>query len=123
MPTKRNNHLVVDLNKAAYAWFYWRNQFGEVRRLKPTKPSCHGMTFNPDETVTLCINNDGPFEGRELPPPKVTLLKLATIRNTLDYWTPVVRFRMSCADVLEFTGDKAQSLWKAWNEKQFKKKK
>lgn len=122
MPTRSYNHLVIDLNKAAFAWHYWRNQHGEVRRLKPTKPSCRGMTFDPKETVTLCINNGSSFEGQELPPPKITLLQLAEVRGCLDHWTPVTRFRMTCSDILEFTGDKAQSLWKAWNEKQFKKR-
>ena len=110
MPTKRNNHLVIDLNKVAYAWFYWRNQFNEVLRKKPIGPTVHRTPFDPDEKISL----SGVILSR---------LEHARLLGIQDRWTPVVRFRMCCADVLEFTGDKAQSLWKAWNEKQFKKKK
>lgn len=111
MPTKRNNNLVIDLNKVAYAWFYWRNQFNEVLRKKPIGPTVHCIPFDPDEKITLVIGET------------ITRAEHARRLNVQDTWTPVVRFRMCCADVLEFTGPKAQSLWKAWNEKQFKKKK
>ena len=111
MPTKRNNNLVIDLNKVAYAWFYCRNQFNEVLRKKPIGPTVHRTPFDPDEKITLVIGET------------ITRLDHASCLGILDTWTPVVRFRMSCADVLEFTGERAQSLWKAWNEKQFKKKK
>lgn len=111
MPTKRNNNLVIDLNKCAYAWFYWRNQFNEVLRKKPLGPTVHGFPFDPTELIQLPVI-DKP----------ITRLEHAKRLNILDTWTPVVRFRMCCADVLEFTGPRAQALWKAWNEKQFKKK-
>lgn len=115
MPTRSYNHLVIDLNKAAFAWHFWRNQHGEVLRTKPKGVTAHCIPFNPDETIKYWCMNSESWKTE-------TLLVRAMKCQSLDHWTPVTRFRMTCSDTLEFTGDKAQSLWKAWNEKQFKKK-
>ena len=107
-PTKCNNRIVVDLNKVAYAVFYYRNQHGDEQALKPRQPTLFGKLLS--KLGVLAIPAGAPPE---------TLYERAVRLNRLDKWQPVLRLRLTCGDRLEYTGDKAKSLWKAWQEKQF----
>jgi hypothetical protein len=51
------------------------------------------------------------------------MLARAVRYRILDVWIPYTTFQVSANHRLTYTGDKAISLWKAWCEKQFNKKK
>lgn len=112
MPTHTNNRIVFDINKVAYAWRYWRNQHNETMRCKPTVHTLHCSEI-PVNVYAYPLLHEYPKE---------TMFERAKRMGVLDRWHMVVRLRMSAADVLEYSGDKAESIWKAWCEKQFKKK-
>lgn len=112
MPTHTNNRIVFDINKVAYAWLYWRNQHGETLRYMPTVHTAHCSEIPVNAYAYPMLNEY----------PKETAFERAKRLGVLDVWHPVVKLRMSAADVLEFSGDKARSIWSAWNEKQFNKK-
>ena len=107
MRTTHNNHLVVDLNKVAYAVFFWRNQHSEANRLRPKHPTAHCSRIYEDDYAW-------PYS---LEYPAETAIERARRLDVLDHWIPVVRLRLACADVIEFTGKKAKSVWKEWNYK------
>ena len=110
----RNNHIVIDLNKVAYARHYYENQYGHTKRLKPATSTVFGEAF--EETVFL-----QPVEGRKETYAE-TMLEAAKRKGILDNWFPVTRFQFANTHAVEYTGEKAQAMWKAWNEKIFKKK-
>lgn len=107
-PTHRNNRIVFDMNKVSYAWFFYRNQLGVTLRNRPIKPTVNAVEF---------ANVIAPWTDAY---PGETMLERAKRLQILDCWKPVVRLRMSAADVLEYTGDKAKSIWREWNKRQFK---
>lgn len=107
MRTTYNNHLVVDLNKVAYAVFFWRNQHSETNRLKPRHPTAHCSRVY-EEDYAWPYSMEYPAE---------TAIERARRLEVLDKWIPVVRLRLACADVVEFTGKKAVEVWKAWKYK------
>ena len=112
LPTHRNNRIVVDLNKVAYAWLYWKNQRGDIRETKPSSATVHNTLLKPEFAWPLLHEY-----------PKETALERARRLDLLDSWTPHLRLRLSAADTLEFTGPKAISIWETWCAKQFGKKK
>lgn len=109
----RSNHLVIDLNKAIYARHYYENQHGQTRRLKPNGPSAFGEVFNPEE---FCR----PVQGRKETYAE-TMLDAAKRKGIVDIWRPITRVQFANNHAVEFTDEKAQSIWKKWNEKIFKK--
>lgn len=113
MPTHSNNRIVVDLKKVAYARFFYRNQWGDIRSLRSLVKTVYNKA--------ICVSEYAyPLDERF---PCETVLERAKRMDILDIWKPVLHLRLSAADVLEFSGDKATSLWKTWNEMQFNKKK
>jgi hypothetical protein len=50
------------------------------------------------------------------------MLEEASRKRLLDTWIPCVTFQVTANHRLTYTGDKAMSLWKAWNERVFNKK-
>lgn len=102
-----SNHIVLDLGKVQYASFYYRNQFGQVRRTKP-KYSVNGVRFKPSDIAHTV--------GEPM-----SLLELAKVNDVLDRWTPVIRFQLTANHTLKYTGKKAIAMWKAWRGKVFKK--
>ncbi len=110
MPTHTNNRIVFDINKVTYAWLYWRNQHGETLRYKPTIHTAHCVEL-PIAIYAYPALNEYPCE---------TAFERAKHLGILDVWQPVIKLRMSAADVLEFSGDKAMSIWRTWNSMQFK---
>lgn len=101
-------NAVIDISKASRAFYQWANQLGLVKDKKPRKPTVNGQAFNPKSKA---------FGGNE------TMLERAKSRNLLDIWTPKVTFKFAASQSQEFTGKRAQSLWKEWNARQFGKKK
>ena len=104
---KRNNRIVVDINKCQWALLYYENQHGDRLEHKPKFPTvfCQAVPEGPHCTS------------------KLTMLEHAKKYNLLDIWTPVVRLKLTAHECLEYTGEKALSIYKAWCEKIFKKEK
>lgn len=103
----RNNYIVVDLGKVQYAKFYYRNQFGQCKRLLPKGPTTGAAPFDPDE---MHLN------GVE------SLVTYAHRTGILDVWVPEIHLQLQANHSLYYTGEKAKSLWKEWNRKQFNKR-
>ncbi len=107
----KNNRIVVDLNKCQYAWFSWTTANGTYKRwLKPNGPTVHGQEFDCNAPI---------FGSTDFK----TMLQAAIELKILDTWIPCITLQVSANHRLTYTGDKAISLWKAWCEKQFNKKK
>lgn len=106
MPTQSTNRIVINLNKVAYAKFFWRNQWGDTSPKKPTTLTVHLSPFD--------IHERAPFNPKF---PDESMYGRAMRLGMLDIWMPVIRFRCSAADVVEFTGQKALALNKTWNAK------
>ena len=111
----RNNHIVIDLNKVAYAKHYYENQHGQTRRLHPDNPTSFGDLLRRD-SYTM------PVQGQK-ETYRETEVEAAARLHILDVWFPVTRFQFANTHSIEYTGEKAQTMWKAWNEKIFSKQK
>lgn len=103
-----SNRTVVDLNKIAYAGYFYRS--GEYEReLKPKLPTLYGKEIEESE-MALHLDSH----------PDETVLERAKRRGMLDSkWIPVLVVVMNNGHRLEFTGKKAESLKKALNAKLF----
>jgi hypothetical protein len=109
----KNNRIVVNLNHCQYAWKSWVTIDGNFKRdLKPESPTVHGYEFDCDAPAYTLIGD-----------PHMTLLERARSLHIIDVWVLCVTFQVSANHRLTYIGEKAESLWKAWNEKIFNKKK
>jgi len=106
----KDNRIVIDLSKVQWARFGWRNQHGDFRHIKPNVPTVYNQAFNPIERAFMCPNN-------------MTMLDYAMHNHLLDIWTQEVKFKVTANTTLTYTGDKAVSLYKAFCERQFNKRK
>jgi hypothetical protein len=105
--TRTNNSIVVDLNKVQFASFYYRNQYGNVRKLKPRKMTVHGALVSPFDTHVT---------------EKIPMTKYAEKYQLVDVWMPVLRLQLTANHSLKYTGKKAISIWKEWQRRIFKRK-
>lgn len=112
MRLKSNNSAILDLGKVAYANFYYSTSKGYSCRLKPTQPTVHGCAFDPDARV---VGFGDKKEG-------ITMMDYALLNDLLDVWIPEVRFQLSNSHSIVYTGEKAESMYKAWKERIFNKK-
>lgn len=104
------NKTVLDLAKVQHATLWWGNG-QEKRHHKPDCPTYHGMPV-PDGLAAPI--KDYPGE---------TMLERAIRRNLLDVWTPIVCFQLTANHKIVYTGEKALSMWKAWNARIYGEKK
>ena len=112
-----SNRTVVDLNKVSYANFYWATSFGLLRKTKPTTPTVNGVSLSKTDFAPAVIGVD----GKEVFP-RESMVARATRRKLIDSWEPHCVLQLSNSHSLTYTGAKAQSIWKEWNRRQFKKK-
>jgi hypothetical protein len=98
---------VIDINKVAYAWFYYVNQWGHTYR-KPIV-SVHGIEIQEPDGYAL-YHHDYPLE---------TNLERAKRLDILDTWTPIVWFKFTTTRKIAFSGDRALSLWATYRAKIF----
>ena len=110
----RNNYIVIDLNKVAYARHYYENQHSQTRRLCPKNPTSFGDELRADQYTVPVPGDKSTIRETEI--------ETATRLGIIDRWFPVTRFQFANTHCIEYTGEKAQAMWKAWNEKIFKKK-
>lgn len=104
---KINNRIVIDLSKVTHAWKGWVTQDGNHRRVFRPNYTVNGVDF--DSAAKVFGSNE-------------TMLDRAVKLMIIDVWIPYTTFQLSNNHSLTYTGDKAQSLWKAWNERIFNKK-
>ncbi len=105
----KDNRIICDLSKVQWARFGYRNQHGNFRNIKPSVPTVHNQVFATSDRV---FGMSG-----------LSMLDYAMQNHLLDIWTPEVRFKVTANCTLTYVGDKAVSLYKAFCERQFNKKK
>ena len=88
-----NTQLTIDFKSVSHARYFYKNQFGEVVRIKPTKPSVHGAA----QTDLLRI-------------------ALASKLGILDRWTAHCILQLRNNHSLQFVGDKAKQMFAAYNK-------
>ena len=108
----KDNRIILDLNKVQYARFFYRNQYGHTTNTLPDKPSVRGMVFDPDAIRLTATTRES----------KETLITYAHRMKLLDVWVPIVQFQVQANHRVEYSSDKAVAMYKAWNQKIFKKK-
>lgn len=109
MNTRKNNNIIVNLNKVSYASFGYKClSLGRTyfRTTKPTQPTVNGHEFDCEVLR---------FGSEE------TMLQYAKRRDLLDCWYPELTLQLSNNHSLIYTGNKAISLWEAWKALIFSK--
>lgn len=110
---KRNNKVVVNLNKVAHAELLWVTDNNGVRFERRAQPS--GWVFT--------INGTEYNEVEKLYGVNVLLKDFATTKGSIDIWYPELTLVFTKYHSLVYTGDKALSIWKEWCAKIFGGKK
>ncbi len=87
-----NSQLTIDFSAISHSLFHYRNQFGEIVRIKPRQPTVHGGQKIPDGK---CFGEDGLVSER--------VKRLGYV----DEWTPVCILQFRNNHSLTFTGQKA----------------
>ncbi len=109
---RRNNRIVCDLNKAQWVKYYYQNQYGNIVYKVPCVTTVFGEAV--DEDAKALFHADYPNESQ---------LARAYRLKLVDVWTPTLVIKFSANETLYYTGDKAKSLFKAWNAKIYGNKK
>lgn len=110
---KTTNRTILDLNKVQHASFWYVNQYGQIKTPQ-IKPCPFSIRMTPVSDLELAMYHpDYPNE---------TELQREIRLGLMDIWTPVVSFQLTANHNIVYTGPKAVSMWKAWNEKIFNKK-
>ena len=107
----KDNCIVVDLSKVQWAKFGYRNQHGDFRPVSPVGPTVFNQSFCESERVFMSGNDP------------LSMIDYAMHNNLLDRWIQEVKFKVTANVTLTYTGEKAVSLYKAFCERQFNKKK
>jgi hypothetical protein len=99
----------VDLDKVSYADFFFETADGQCKaKRRPEGMTVHGRRINPDEPALPLSDHPGETVGQR-----------AVRRGLVDRWVPVIVLRVSSADKLRFSGERAEKLWDAWNARLF----
>lgn len=107
---QRNNKIIVNLSSVQWARFGYRNQYGDWANHYPKCETFRGHFIPVENMFNPC--HQTPVSAEEY----------LTQNNMLDIWQPELYLKLAASDSLVYTGEKAKSIWKAWNEKIFKKK-
>lgn len=108
---RKDNRIVINLNSVQWAKFYYQNQYGDRRDLKPVAPTNNGFAFDSNAIVHAS-------DPKEM----LTMYRYAKEHNLLDVWQPHVVFKLSASETLIYTGDKAIALYKEWCVRIFNKR-
>lgn len=107
-----NQRTVFDIKNVSYALLYWRNKEDNIHLAKePEYYSTNGVIFNAKEFAPY-------IAGYELE----TTLDRARRLGILDEWTAVIKLTLKNGHPLTFEGERAISIWKAWNAQVFSRK-
>jgi hypothetical protein len=107
---RKDNKIVVDLNKVQWARFYYRNQYGQTKDRLPTYYSVRLAIVNDHERVLW--HPDRPIEST---------FDAAKRLDILDIWQPEITLKLTANEYLIYTGAKAISINECWNAKVFGK--
>lgn len=114
MKTKRDNKIILDLNKCQWARFYYTNDHGDKRNEPVPEEyfTVHGQIYHlTDKAYPHHLY------------PEETMFERAKRFGWLDIWTPEIYFKVTANAGVIFFGDKALAMRDAWNAKIFGKKK
>lgn len=111
MRTTNDNNKVVDLKKVQWASLTYWNQHGNVKAYKPITSTVFGETVR-DEYAAYHPSY-----------PQERMLERATRLGILDVWIPHLTLQLTANHQLVYTGEKALSIWKAWQSKIYGAKK
>lgn len=103
------SQLTIDLKSVSYCKFFYRNQFGEVVRVLPKKPSVHGV-----------VVRDGYAFPYDSAYPKETLLERGYRLGLIDSWVPVCIYQFRNNHSMRFEKQKAKDMRDAYNAHIFK---
>lgn len=110
---RNNNRIIIDLNKAMYAKFGYRNQHGTYCSLKPPF-TVNGTRFHPCDIVPVFNRTTSEWIT-------ATALEAAEHFGCVDIWTPECTIQLMANHSLTYTGEKAKSIWAEWCRRQFNK--
>lgn len=105
--------MTIDIKKARYASFGFVNQEGNISSHQHKMPTVNGSTFMENDYAYPLDHNY----------PNETRIERARRLDILDRWTPIVIFIFTKYDRVEFRGERAKSLWQAYNAFMFSKQK
>lgn len=108
---KTTNRTILDLNKVQHASFWYVNQEGNIVGKCPPTGTVRGRLIS--------IFEIAPYHPEY---PGELMLQRAVRLGIIDNWQPVCSFQLTANHSIVYTGPKAVSMWKAWNEKIFNKK-
>lgn len=106
-----DNRIVVALSKVSYARLKYKNQYGDYRDILPRRKGFFTVRSGEFHKAEYMFGSAG-----------VTAHEYSTQHELLDVWTPILTLQMNATHKLRYTGKKAMSLWKKFNEMQFNKK-
>lgn len=102
-----NVQLTIDLNSVSYMSFYYKNQFGHVRRKMPRNIAVQG---------TEIINPKDHAFPYQLDYPKETVEERLRRRELLDVWTPICKYHFRQQKSFHFEGEEAKKRRDAYNK-------
>ena len=105
------NRVVIDLAKVQHARFFWKNQDGLTVNRRPPYPSVRGLHI--DESIA----------GYHPDYPGETMRERAFRLGVIDEWKAQCEFTFAANHNVVYVGQKAISMWDAWNARIFGKKK
>lgn len=106
-----NTQLTIDLNSVSYVSYYYLNQHGNAKRIKPRKPSVRGMLLSDEMCPAV---NDIPRES---------VFDRATRLGIIDKWKPVCIYQFRNNHSMRFEHDLAIKRKKQYDEHIFNKRK
>ena len=112
MKTKRDNRIILDLNKCQYARFYYRNQHGDTRDVLPAPGTMSIRGCDVDKTANALPHPNYPLES---------LYARAKRLGLLEDWQPEVFFKLTANAGVIYWGAKAVVMYDAWKAKIFGK--
>lgn len=122
--TLKDNRIVVSLRSVQWARFYYENQYGQrIDTLQlPLDKQLHLREKRLKREDFFSVRNEWftreetAFRGDGR-----TLYEIVKEQGKLDVWTPHVRLVITANRSLIYTGQKARSIYEAWQALQFSK--
>jgi len=108
---RKDNRIIVDLNKVQWMRFYYVNQYGQTNNTIINFPTIRSSAIYPEQLAAHHPLYPGEAE-----------LERAKRLDLLDVWTPVCVLKLTANECLQYTGDKAIAMRDAWQAKIFGKK-
>lgn len=109
----RTAQLTIDLNSVSHIQFFYRNQNGIQKAIKPTVPTVDGKHFSFDQYAFPYLTEY----------PKETKLERARRLDILDVWKPVCVYQFRNNHSITFEGALALKRRDAYNKHIFNRNK